>query len=309
MMGWQNRRRIVAPSVDVPWMTSHAGPSCAVPRRDSIIDLYVSGRDRQNRSLIGKVTLDVERPEKAPAISAAPVLGLGALGTFDDSGVSYPCLVRAGRVERLYYTGWTQAVSTPFHNHLGLASRRVGMPSFRRVSAAPILPRTDVDPFSIGSCFVMREGRRWRMWYTSFLRWGELPTDPKHIYVIRYAESKDGISWNREGRICIDRRDDREFAICRPSVIRVGRLYHMWYCFRGDQYRIGYATSTDGLRWTRRDGESGIAPSSSGWDSEAQSYPHVVRLRDMLYLFYCGNDYGRDGVGFASRPISDLPRA
>ena len=50
---------------------------------------------------------------------------------------------------------------------------------------------------------------------------------------------------------------------------------------------------------TRKDEEIGIDVSESGWDSQMQAYPAVLRCRDRVYLFYNGNDYGRDGFGYA----------
>ena len=49
----------------------------------------------------------------------------------------------------------------------------------------------------------------------------------------------------------------------------------MWYSYRGDAYRIGYAESVDGLEWERKDEEAGIDVSADGWDSEMIEYPCV----------------------------------
>lgn len=51
----------------------------------------------------------------------------------------------------------------------------------------------------------------------------------------------------------------------------------MWYSYRGRSYRIVYAESEDGLIWIRKDQESGIHVSESGWDSEMLAYPYVFR--------------------------------
>ena len=77
----------------------------------------------------------------------------------------------------------------------------------------------------------------------------------------------------------------------------------MWYVYRGEQYRIGYAHSKDGINWERRDDLSGIDVSESGWDGIAISYPHVIEHNGYLYMLYCGNDYGRDGLGIARKKL------
>jgi hypothetical protein len=136
------------------------------------------------------------------------------------------------------------------------------------------------------------------MWYTCFSRWGRAG-EPKHQYVIKYAESSDGVNWRRPGIVCIDAADASEYAIGRPSVLRRDGFYHMWYSYRGAAYRIGYAWSEDGITWTRRDDLAGIDVSASGWDSESICYSHVFEWHNTLYMLYCGNHYGRDGLGLA----------
>lgn len=138
----------------------------------------------------------------------------------------------------------------------------------------------------------------WRMWYVSGVRWEQRTDGPRHYYHVKYAESRDGISWRRTGHVCIDFQPG-EYAIARPCVLHENGLYRMWFAVRGPAYRIGYAESRDGLRWERRDAEAGIAPSAAGWDSEMIAYPYVFHQRGSTYMLYNGNDYGRTGIGLA----------
>src|SRR5581483_10555757 len=208
------------------WMATYTGPSFAVPRADaSGVDVYVTGRDTSNRSRIGVITIDPARPAEPPAIGDV-VFDLGDLGAFDENGVSYPWIVDAGGVQHMYYVGWMPTVLTPFQNHMGLALRTGGTGPWRRFSRAPILPRTDEEYLSIGSCAVMKDEDRWRMWYTCFRQWGHEPGDPKHVYVIKYAESSDGRHWVRNGVVCINTDHEGEYAIGRPSVLRRAGVYH-----------------------------------------------------------------------------------
>jgi hypothetical protein len=76
----------------------------------------------------------------------------------------------------------------------------------------------------------------------------------------------------------------------------------MWFAVRSRgvvTYRIGYAESSDGLVWIRKDSEGGLGPSQSGWDSEMVCHPCVVDVRGARYLFYNGNDHGAGGFGCA----------
>ena len=295
---WRKLGPILVPDPKREWMATYTGPSFGVPRpADDVIDVYVTGRDRQNRSRIGVVAIAPDRA--APTrITDAPVFDLGERGAFDENGVSYPWIVDVDGVQHMYYVGWVPTVLTPFQNHVGLAVRE-GEGAWRRHSRAPILPRTDEDYLSLGSTAVLRDGGRWRMWYTSFRRWGGSLDEPKHVYVIKYAESSDGRSWVRNNVVCIDIEAPGEHSIGRPSVLHRDGLYHMWYSYRGAAYRIGYAWSEDGTRWTRRDDLVGIGVGPSAWDSESICYSHVFDWKGMLHMLYCGNDYGREGLGLA----------
>ena len=67
------------------------------------------------------------------------------------------------------------------------------------------------------------------MWYVSGVRWEPSTSGPRHYYLIKYAESKNGIEWKRNGQVCIDFQTPDEYAIARPCVVKVGDGYRMWY--------------------------------------------------------------------------------
>lgn len=266
-------------------------------RNDDIYRVYFSGRDVSNRSLIGYADIRLREPFPVLNFSAKPVLGLGALGCFDDNGVTPSWLVEFGGKKYLYYIGWNQGTTVRMHLAAGIAVSLDGGESFERIQRVPILDRTDAEPYTLNTApCVMVEGGRWRMWYVSGVEWvhRDLPR-----YHIKYAESRDGISWDRRGLVCIDFQSPEEHALARPCVIKENGVYRMWYAYKGTSYRLGYAESSDGLQWTRRDRDVGIDVSSSGWDSEMIEYAYVFEHEHRKYMLYNGNNYGADGVGLA----------
>jgi hypothetical protein len=102
--------------------------------------------------------------------------------------------------------------------------------------------------------------------------------------------------------VCIDYASNEEYAFSRPCVIREHDRYLMWYGYRGERYRIGYAESDDGIKWTRKDADGGLAPAPLGWDAEMVAYPCVRRTAGGYEMLYNGNGYGRTGVGLATIP-------
>jgi len=299
---WTKLGLLVGPDPQIEWLVGGSGPCCAIAniKDASIVDLYISGRDSQNRSRLGLVRFSLES-ETIVDICETPVLPLGTRGSFDENGTSYPSVVRSGSQLMMYYTGWIKGVHVPWYNDLGLATTLDGQ-SFERISRAPVMPRGDLDHIGIGSSCVLLEGDTWHMWYTRFDRWGTCSEDHPHYYNIKHAHSEDGVVWFPDPEISIDFQDSGEYAIAKPCVLKVGGRFVMWYSYRGDSYRAGLAVSDDGLHWSRMDERVGIDISESGWDSEMLCYPHVFDAGENFYMFYNGNRYGVEGLGFARAP-------
>jgi len=296
-MQWKKLGRIYTPETRHSWMVSHAANPVAEHVDGDWYRVYFSCRDERNRASIATFIFDVSRPDRGVEISDEPVLSPGEIGTCDDSGVSMGCLVQNGRQRLLYYLCWNLGVTVPWRNSIGLAvSDEPGEP-FRRYSHAPIVDRSDTDPFSLSYPWVLKEGTRWRMWYGSNLRWGEHQEEMDHL--LKYAESEDGIHWERDGRVAIPFKSKQEYAMSKPCVVRDGDRYRMWYSYRGKAYRIGYAESEDGIVWQRMDESAGIDVSVTGWDSETIEYPCVFDHAGTRYMLYNGNGYGRTGIGLA----------
>jgi hypothetical protein len=263
-------------------------------------DLYFSPRDGQGRAHVARARVTTAGDEfELGEVGVDPALAPGPLGAFDDSGVTTSWVTSHDGREYLYYTGWTRGVSVPFYFYVGLAVSDDEGQTYRRMSSAPILERSDVDPFLTASPCVLVDGGLWRMWYVSCTRWAIVAGEPRHWYHVKYAESDDGVHWSRSGMVCIDFKDESEFAIARPCVIKDGDIYRMWFSARGDTYRLGYAESGDGTSWERRDTEVDLEPSTSGPDSEMLAYPLVFDFKERRHMLYNGNGYGATGIGHA----------
>lgn len=296
-MKWVKRGVVIEPPLKLPWAASHA----AVPHaeeKNGGVEVYFTTRDERRRSHIARADLDLVTG--GAVVADEPVLVPGPLGAFDDSGVMSSCLVRDGERSLLYYQGWSLGVTVPFYVFAGCAVREHEDRRFERVSPAPILGAHSVDPYMCSSPWVLRDKDRWRMWYVSSLGWKAQSAGPPHYVVhIKYAESRDGLEWERDGHVCIDFASADEYAISRPCVINDGGLYRMWYSHRGSTYRIGYAESSDGLTWERKDRQVGIDVSPIGWDSDMVEYACVFDHGGSRHMLYNGNGYGETGIGHA----------
>jgi hypothetical protein len=297
---WIKKGLILKPEGQFDWVVTHAMLPIADRIGDDLYRIYFSGRDALNRSLIGFIEVNINEPQNILRISEQPVLGLGALGCFDDNGVTPTWIENYQGKKYLYYMGWNRGSTVRAAEVTGLAVSEDGGKTFNRISEGPILDRTAREPYTIQvlSCVLVENGI-WRGWYDSAIRWlnKDLP-----LYNIKYTEAKDPLCWVREGRTCIDFKYPNESRISRACVRKWSGLYRMWYCYAigNSGYRIGYGESKfANTNWERKDQEAGIDVSESGWDSEMVCYPFVFNHKGQIIMFYCGNGYGKTGFGYA----------
>lgn len=301
-MLWQKVGRIFDPGAIPGWRFSHASSPFPVwDEQRQRLRVWFTCRAADDRSHISWAEFDPVHDFARIDGPVPPLIAPGEPGMFDDSGCAMGCIVPAGNSTYLYYLGWNLKVTVPWLNTIGLAIAKDPNGPFKKWSRAPVMDRSDEDPFSISYPFILREGDLYRMWYGSNLGWGKEQDAMQHV--IKYAESRDLLHWTREHAVQVPLMHPNEYALSRPWVLCANGEYHMWYSFRARNeiasYRIGYASSPDGKHWTRRDDEVGIDVSASGWDSEMISYAAVFRSGSDIYMIYNGNAYGRTGFGLA----------
>lgn len=297
---WKKLGLIFMPDRTLPWMRSHCQAPAAFEVNKGTIRVYFASRDDQQISSIGYADVD-PHTNAVKGYSKEPVISSGPIGFFDEHGVFPASVLRVGDKVYMYYIGWNKGWRTPlFYSSIGLAISEDEGKTFQKYSPAPIMGRSQFDPCLVTSPNVFKENGLYRMTYVSGVKWEETPGGLISYYHIKYAESEDGISWSRTGKVAID-FGEGETNIARSSVIIEQGVYKMWFCYiRGkEKYRIGYAESNDGISWQRNDKLAGIDVSENGFDSEMVCYPNIIVHGNKKLMFYNGNNYGSDGVALA----------
>lgn len=265
------------------------------------IRIYYTHRDSNNYGF--PTFLDAELDGETFTITYnhhEPILAKGDIGNFDDSGANITSMIKIDGRRRFYYYGWNLGVTVPFRNSIGVAQAHEDEKdlNLERMFPGPIVDRAPNFPGLCATPCVIRVADGYRMYFTQGKPW-IIKNDQPHVACnIAYAESKDGLDWVRSGTIAVENLPT-DHVVTTPFVFLDEGVYKMWYSFRGLKYRIGYAESSDGMSFQRKDAEVGITVSASGWDSEMICYPKVFKMNGLYYMIYCGNDYGRTGFGLA----------
>jgi predicted GH43/DUF377 family glycosyl hydrolase len=313
MFSWKKIGKVFTPQeiLGVPWMKEFAqAPATLI--LDRVVRIYFSCRpnaDSSGKYVSYSAYIDVDRKNlfKFLRLAEQPILTLGGLGEFDEFG-SYPVSVIRSEDRLLaYYAGWTRCTAVPFNVAIGLAESFDGGRTFKKHGRGPVLGYSLDEPFVISGPKIRRFNDRWCLFYIAGRKWKMLDGRAEPVYKIRLAFSDDGIHWNKINKDLIESRVEEDEAQASPDVIYANGKFHMFFCyryssdFRGKErgYRIGYASSTNLIEWSRDDSKVGITVSDEGWDDESISYPHVFELDGSTYMAYLGNEVGRYGFGVA----------
>jgi beta-1,2-mannobiose phosphorylase / 1,2-beta-oligomannan phosphorylase len=133
---------------------------------------------------------------------------------------------------------------------------------------------------------VIERGAEYEMWYTG---------QANEHSCIGYSTSRDGIHWNRMSRnpvLSPDKPWEGAAVMC-PDVLwdESARIYRMWYS-AGAQYEpieIGYATSPDGMHWTKWPANPVFRPDAADkWEHQRVAGSQVIQVGNWYYMFFIG---------------------
>jgi len=304
-MKWKKLGKIFCADNNSDLMITGGRTPVAQNVEGDLFKIYYAAYDIKMRGKIYALYININEPNTIQKLVLDPIIDKGDIGFFDDNGIIPSSIVIYNNSIFLYTCGFSVKNKIIFDSATGLAISKDNGKTFMKIHG-PVMDRTIYDPCFATSPFVLHDDGIFKAWYVSCDRWEKKEDGGyKHFYNIKYKESKDGIHWNINSRVAIDYQNEYEYAISRPSVMKDGPDdYKMWYSFRAqpeiEKYRIGYAESTDGINWTRKDElMKHFDVSEKGWDSEMVCYPYVFDHKGRRYMLYNGNHYGKTGFGLA----------
>ncbi|MGC9342656.1 MAG: cadherin-like beta sandwich domain-containing protein [Bacteroidales bacterium] len=233
-----------------------------------------------------------------------PVIDLGEPGSFDDTRAYLPTVAYDGTTFHLYYVT-DKSVNG---EQLGYATSDDGI-SWTKQTGEPIFQDENGNPFG---------GDIWRgdVYYYEdvFHMWAGVGISENTN--INYFTSPDGITWTAyENNPVLIHSQAGEWDYPRTqvsTVFEMGGEFHMWYC--GGHYgnwEIGYASSPDGLSWTRAENNPVLPVGELGeWDEKSTHFPTVMAQpvddNYKLRMWYGGTSTeGFGGIGYAETLSDD----
>jgi hypothetical protein len=129
-----------------------------------------------------------------------------------------------------------------------------------------------------------------------------------------YATSPDGIDWIKDTlhNPVLEPGPPGswdETQINNASVLIKDNIYHLWYSGIDifNDNRIGYATSPDGINWTKDSLNPVLDKGNPGsWDDEEAMHPYVLFEDNTFKMWYNGHDGVTQRILYATSPDGRL---
>jgi predicted GH43/DUF377 family glycosyl hydrolase len=187
----------------------------------------------------------------------------GSSGAWDDTNLAGGTVIKNGSTYEMWYEGQNSTTVS-----IGLATSSDGV-TWTKSLSNPVLTKSTSgwDSAHVGKPAVILDGGTYKMWYSG-------TNDPtgQTGRQIGYATSADGVTWTKYGSNPVlpngGLNDWDGGGVWGATVIKdeaiVTYKYNMWYVGFNDDLSptrvgIGYASSTDGITWSKWN-----LPSTSG---------------------------------------------
>jgi len=278
------------------------------------------------------VNNDDDVPIQPPLVNLLPPVGgsldPGSQDEWDDESVREPSVLEINGTFHMWYEGFNHRGEK--HEGVGYATSTVAPGPFAKDPSNPVLghagrlrDRGEIDGRGVGAPSVQFDGTTYRMWFSC-------REDSLDRLEIAHAVSLDGVEWLKHtsspGGPTVAVLSPTKGAfdaidVTSPHVLFDAGIYKMWYqgTDAAGVERIGYATSPDGMVWTKHGDPVLHEGTIGGFDERGVRQPCVILEGSTYIMCYAGTgiDFrhrlglavSTDGISwsrYANNPVLDL---
>jgi hypothetical protein len=298
------------------WSSGQVMEPCIItnPKDTSKLIMFYGGghliKEDGGRWAIGKAWAEKSDPHVWHEFPGNPIIKPDPKIPFESSAIRMDCVLYNPDTDEywIYYTG---GQNEPWSNAIGLAVCATGKDGYshvneeniRKYEGNPILSPTGQgrdDGVGVSQAAVIKSGETYYMYYSYRLS----NTNESDILPgIRYATSKDGINWTKQGKGNLLGRGgkgspDSKYFEWKQVFKAFDRYILIWEAFDGTTWTVCMATalSPEG-NWVKSSGNPIFQPSgiAGTFDEKFVATPGFYLINNRWYLFYQG---AKDGGNY-----------
>jgi len=148
------------------------------------------------------------------------------------------------------------------------------------------------DDYTVSPGPVIKEDGQYKMYYNGW-------HDQSEMEHIGLAVSADGIHWEKQNSPVLQ-ANSIEYRLTATSIVKKDGVYFLFYSYKPQysiEFRICLATSSDGLNFTRYQGNPILVPTKS-WEGYGLLYATVIYEDGLFKMIY--NNEERSAFGLAT---------
>jgi predicted GH43/DUF377 family glycosyl hydrolase len=200
---------------------------------------------------------------------------------------------------RIYFsTRSIDPVNGKYLSHIAYVDMKKNLRDVICVSQQPVIPLGDLGCFDEHGIFPMSVMRHGDAVYGYTCGWNRRVSVSVDTAIGLAISRDDGQTFQRIGSGPVLAASQNEPCLVGDGFVKViNHVFHMWYIFGTGwkkyttdaapdrTYKIGHATSADGIEWTKEEAHC-IIPDRLGPD-ESQALPTVIGIGKRHHMFFC----------------------
>ncbi|GJD96134.1 hypothetical protein [Methylobacterium iners] len=210
---------------------------------------------------------------------------------------------------RIYFSTRSQEPDGQYRSHVAFVDMRKDLSGILAVSKRPVIEQGSLGTFDEHGIFPMNILRHDCLIYGYTTGWSRRVSVPIETAIGLSVSGDGGVTFERRGSGPVLAASLHEPFLVGDGFVRViDGLFHMWYIFGTTWsrpsmggapervYKIGHATSQDGIAWAKQDGRRIISDRLG--PEECQALPSVFDVGERRHMVFCY----REQVDFRTHP-------
>ena len=199
---------------------------------------------------------------------------------------------------RIYFSTRTIDASNKYVSHIAFVDLSKNLKNIIKVSNEPVIPLGGLGCFDEHGIFPINIIRHNGSIYGYTCGWNRRVSVAVDTAIGLTISHDDGLTFHRIGDGPVLSTSLHEPCLVGDGFVKViDSTFHMWYIFgigwrtytaqqEPDRiYKIGHATSLDGINWEKEEARQIISDRLGS--HESQALPSVVKINDRYHMFFC----------------------
>lgn len=211
---------------------------------------------------------------------------------YDNLGTWQPVVLYDSGIYKMWYHGMGQVSGQPWNVYTMYCESVDGV-NWNKFPNPVMFPGNynSWDSKAVSPGAIIKENGIYKMYYCGY-------SNEYDNWHVGYATSSDGINWEKYPQPILFGTYGWEHQIVVSSIVKKDNVYYLYYTGRNlPEYKIGVATSADGINWVKHPGNP-ILVNDKTWELNGVLEASVVLEEGSLKMVYMNS--GSTGFGTAT---------